>query len=244
MLAPSDHLLEIGTGWGAFAAHAAEHYGCRVTTTTISREQHDYARERFARLGAAGRRITLLCQDYRDLTGRFDKIASIEMFEAVGLRHYDAFFAACDRLTAPDGAVLLQTITVSEQDFQRTYGRAEDWIQRHVFPGSELACLSEVLRSLGRVTTFRPYHLDDLGTHYALTLRHWRQRFFERKDDVRRLGFDDRFIRLWDLYLAFSEAAFAERHISDVQLLLTRAFHDGRYVGDVERAPSRTFDSV
>jgi cyclopropane-fatty-acyl-phospholipid synthase len=231
-LRPSDHLLEIGTGWGAFAAHAARHYGCRVTTTTISREQHDYARERFARLGDAGRRITLLFEDYRDLGGRFDKIASIEMFEAVGLDHYDAFFGACDRLTAPDGAVLLQTITISEQDFRRSYNRAEDWMQGHVFPGSELASLSEVLRSLGRVTRFRPFHLEDLGRHYARTLRHWRARFRLRRPEALALGLDERFLRLWDLYLAYSEAAFAERHISDVQLLLTRAYHAGSYFGE------------
>jgi cyclopropane-fatty-acyl-phospholipid synthase len=240
-LGPGDHLLEIGTGWGAFAEHAATRYGCRVTTTTISREQHDYARERFAALGEAGRRIHLLFDDYRDLRGRFDRIASIEMFEAVGLAHYDDFFSTCDRLLAPDGAILLQTIAVAEQDFGRTYGRGEDWMQGHVFPGSELACLSEVLRSVGRVTTLRPFHLEDLGAHYARTIAQWRARFLARRADVERLGFDARFIRTWDLYLAFSQAAFAERHISDVQLLLTRAYHDGGYVGDPGRILTATY---
>ena len=161
----------------------------------------------------------------------------VERFEAVGLRHYDDFFAACDRLLTPDGAALLQTITISEQDFRRTYGRTEDWMQGHIFPGSELACLSEVLRSLGRVTTLRPFHLEDIGLHYARTIHDWRSRFFARLDDVRRLGYDDRFIRMWDLYLAFSQAAFAERHISDVHLLLTRAYHDGRYFGEGDAGP-------
>jgi cyclopropane-fatty-acyl-phospholipid synthase len=231
-LGPGDHLLEIGTGWGALAIHAATHYGCRVTTTTISREQHDYTRERINALGEAGSRITLLCDDYRDLKGTFSKIVSVEMFEAVGLAHYDDFFAACDRLTDATGAVLLQTITISERDFQSTYGRGEDWMQGYIFPGSELASLSEVLRSLGRVTGLRPFHLEDMGLHYARTLAEWRTRFHDRRGAVERLGFDDRFIRMWDLYLAYSEAAFAERHISDVQILLTKAYHDGTYFGE------------
>jgi len=231
-LGPGDHLLEIGTGWGAFAAYAASAYGCRVTTTTISREQHAYAQDRFRRLGPAGSRITLLMEDYRDLTGRFDKIASIEMFEAVGLDHYDDFFAACDRLTAPGGAVLLQTITMNEQDFHTQYRGLADWMQTHVFPGSELACLSEMLRSTGRATTLRPFHVEDMGIHYARTIHEWRARFLAKRDAVRRLGLDERFIRMWDLYLAYCEAAFAERHISDVQILFTRAYHDAPYFGE------------
>lgn len=240
-LGPSDHLLEIGTGWGALAAHAAVHYGCRVTTTTISREQHDYARDRFARLGEAGRRITLRLDDYRDLDGRYDKIASIEMFEAVGLAHYDTFFSVCDRLTHPTGAVLIQTITMNEQDFGATYRQAGDWMQRHIFPGSELAGLSEMLRAIGRAASFRPFHLEDLGLHYARTIADWRARFLARRHELAHLGFDDRFVRMWDLYLAFSEAAFAERHISDVQLLLTKAYHDEIYMGEEwARGPEMT----
>jgi cyclopropane-fatty-acyl-phospholipid synthase len=231
-IAPGDHVLEIGTGWGAFAAHAASRYGCHVTTTTISREQHDYAQARFERLGEAGRRITLLLEDYRELRGRFDKIASIEMFEAVGLEHYDAFFGVCERLIGRAGAVLMQTITMNEQDFHSRYRRMGDWMQQRIFPGSELASLSEVLRSVGRVTSFRPFHLEDLGLQYARTLREWRTRFLARREDARRLGMDDRFLRMWELYLAFSEAAFAERHISDVQLLLTRGYHDATYFGE------------
>ncbi len=230
-LTRDDHVLEIGTGWGGFAAHAAKHHGCRVTTTTISREQHAYAAERFSRLGDAGARITLLDDDYRRLTGRFDKIVSIEMFEAVGLAHYDTFFETCDRLLSPSGAALLQLITMNEQDFP-VYRKTTDWMQTYVFPGSELASLSEILRSLGRVTSFRPFHLEDLGTHYARTLHDWRERFLANLDAVRNQGMDERFIRTWDLYLAFCEAAFAERHISDVQLMLTRGYHDQLYFTD------------
>jgi cyclopropane-fatty-acyl-phospholipid synthase len=215
-----------------------------VTTTTISREQHDYTRERLRALGPAGKRVTLLFEDYRDVRGRFSKIASVEMFEAVGVEHYDDFFAACDRLVTPDGAVLLQTITISEQDFLRTYRRTEDWMQAHVFPGSELASLSEILKSIGRVTGFRLFGLEDMGLHYARTLAIWRERFLDAREAVRTLGFDERFFRLWDLYLAFSQAAFLERHISDVQLLLTRAYHDARYVGDPRTAGSTSPDET
>jgi cyclopropane-fatty-acyl-phospholipid synthase len=231
-LGPEDHLLEIGTGWGALAIHAAREYGCRVTTTTISREQYDHAAARIRAQADVAGRITLLFEDYRDLKGQFSRIVSVEMFEAVGLAHYDDFFATCDRLLSAGGAAALQTITISEQDFRRRYGRSEDWMQGYIFPGSELACLSEILRSLGRVTDLRLFRLEDIGAHYALTLAAWRARFHASRDRIQRLGFDEPFIRMWDLYLAFCEAAFAERHISDVQILLTRAYHDGPYPGD------------
>jgi cyclopropane-fatty-acyl-phospholipid synthase len=219
-LGPEDHVLEIGTGWGGFAMHAARHYGCRVTTTTISRRQYEYARERF---GAApeGARIELLQEDYRRLRGRYDKIASIEMFEAVGLRHYDEFFGACDRLLRPEGSMLLQTITINEQSFP-AYRRRSDWIQKYIFPGSELASVSEILRSLARVTSLGLYHAENIGAHYARTLAAWRRRFHEAIGEVRALGFDDRFARMWDYYLTYCEGAFLERHIGDFQLLLTK----------------------
>jgi cyclopropane-fatty-acyl-phospholipid synthase len=219
-LRPEDHLLEIGTGWGGFALYAATRYGCRVTTTTISREQHDHAREWFAAAGAGGR-IQLLLEDYRLLKGRFDKIASIEMFEAVGFDHYDDFFGACDRLLAPDGAMLLQTITMNEQRFSR-YRRQSDWIRKYIFPGAELASLRGILDSLARSTRLSLFHAEDMGAHYARTLAAWRSRFHAAAGQVRALGFDDRFIRMWDYYLAFCEGAFLERHISDQQLLLTK----------------------
>lgn len=238
-LRASDHLLEIGTGWGGFAAYAASRYGCRVTTTTISQQQFEGARARFDALGDVGRRITLRLDDYRDLRGEYDKLVSIEMFEAVGLDHYDAFFSACDRLVGPAGQAVLQVITMNDQDFHTMYRGTADWIQTYIFPGSELGSLAEMHASIGRSTRFRTYHLEDLGWHYAQTLHCWRERFLARRDEVRRLGMDDRFIRMWDLYLAYCEAGFAERHISDVQLVLTRAYHDGRYFSDPsERQPS------
>jgi cyclopropane-fatty-acyl-phospholipid synthase len=226
-LSPDDHVLEIGTGWGAFAERAARRYGCRVTTTTISREQHDIARERFAGLD----RIQLLLEDYRNLKGQFDKIVSIEMFEAVGLDFYDDFFGVCDRLLRPGGSMAMQAITMNEQRFPQ-YHRTSDWIQRRIFPGAELASVSEILRSLGRVTSLTMVHLEDIGVHYALTLAEWRRRFHDALDDVRRLGFDERFIRMWDYYLAFCEGAFRERYIGDAQLLLTKIHTTSRVFGD------------
>jgi cyclopropane-fatty-acyl-phospholipid synthase len=219
-LAPGDHLLEIGTGWGGFSAYAAEHFGCRVTTTTISAEQHAAAAELFRSRGLQDR-VTLLQEDYRHLQGTFDKLVSIEMFEAVGLRYYDAYFQAAERLLRPGGAFLLQTITMNEQRFPE-YVRSTDWIQQYIFPGAELASVAEILRSTARVTTLALEHLEEIGPHYARTLHHWRERFLARKGDVRELGFDERFLRTWDYYLAYCEGAFAERHIGDAHLLFRK----------------------
>jgi len=220
-LSPGDHLLEIGTGWGGFAAHAAEHFGCRVTTTTLSAQQHAAAAERFRRRGLSDR-VTLLQEDYRHLRGCFDKLVSIEMFEAVGLRYYDTFFRAAEGLLRPGGTFLLQTITMNEQHFP-DYARGTDWIQQYIFPGAELASVAEILRSTARVTRFALEHLEEIGPHYARTLHHWRERFLARRGAVRDLGFDDRFLRTWDYYLAYCEGAFAERYIGDVQLLFRKA---------------------
>ena len=167
-LGPEDHVLEIGTGWGGFAEHAAKHYGCRVTTTTISRQQYEYAQARFDSIPER-ERIELFQEDYRNLRGQYDKIVSIEMFEAVGLAHYDDFFRACDRLLRPEGSMLMQTITINEQAFP-AYRRSSDWIQKYIFPGAELASVSEILRSLARATSLGLYHAEDIGTHYARTL--------------------------------------------------------------------------
>lgn len=222
-LSSSDHVLEIGTGWGGFAAWAATRYGCRVTTATISAEQYRFARERMGRLGEAGQRVNVLLQDYRELRGTFDKIVSIEMFEAVGLNHYDEFFGAADRLLNENGSMLLQTITVNDQYFPR-YHRSADWIEKYIFPGGELASVQEIIGSLARTTTLSMHHAENIGVHYARTLREWRARFHAQRSRVMELGFDDRFIRMWDLYLAYSEAAFLERHAGDLQLLLTRNY--------------------
>jgi cyclopropane-fatty-acyl-phospholipid synthase len=221
-LTSRDHVLEIGTGWGGFALFAATRYGCRVTTTTISAEQHAHAAHLIAQSGEVGSRIDLRFEDYRDLRGRFDKIVSIEMFEAVGLRYYDDFFAACDRLLAPDGIMLLQTITVDDWRF-RAYRGAPSWIAKYIFPGAELASMEEILASLARVTRLSLHHAQQIGSHYARTLHHWRERFQRRLPEVRAQGFDERFIRMWDLYLGYCEAAFQDRHIGDVQLLLSKA---------------------
>ena len=229
-LGPEDHVLEIGTGWGGFAEHAVQNYGCRVTTTTISRRQWESAKERFDSIPGRDR-IELLQEDYRNLRGQYDKIVSIEMFEAVGLRYYDEFFGACDRLLRPDGSMLLQTITINEQTFP-AYRRRSDWIQKYIFPGSELASVSEILRSLARVTRLSLYHAEDIGTHYARTLAAWRNRFHNRLDQVRALGFDERFVRMWDYYLAYCEAAFLERHIGDFQLLLTKNHSPRKLFGE------------
>jgi cyclopropane-fatty-acyl-phospholipid synthase len=233
-LGPGDRVLEIGTGWGGFAWHAARHYGCRVTTTTISREQHAAACE----LCAAEPRIEVLLEDYRNLTGRYDKIVSIEMFEAVGFGFYDTFFGACDRLLEPHGSMLLQTITINDQTFP-AYRRRSDWIQKYIFPGAELASLSGVLASLSRATRLGLFHCEDMGMHYAHTLAEWRRRFHAAERAVRGLGFDDRFLRMWDYYLAYCEGAFWERHISDVQLLLTKVGNPRALMGEPWRAEVR-----
>ena len=220
-LGPDDHVLEIGTGWGAFALHASRNYGCRITTTTISREQHDEARQLFNSAGDAGSRINLLLEDYRNLQGSFNKLVSIEMFEAVGLDYYDAFFSTCDRLLTPDGSMVMQAITMNEHRFD-AYRKQSDWIQRRIFPGAQLASIREILNSLVGSTRLSLYNVEDIGLHYAYTLAEWRRRFHESIDEVRALGFDEAFCRMWDYYLAYCEGAFRERHISDVQLMLTK----------------------
>ena len=218
---PADHVLEIGSGWGGFAVWASTHYGCRVTTTTISDEQYRHVREWRSRLGEAGSRIEVLRADYRELTGQFDKVVSIEMFEAVGLNHYDDYFTAVDRLLAPDGVMLLQTITVDDQWFPKYHG-TPDWIEKYIFPGGELASVGEIQRSLARTTSLSMYHAENFGTHYARTLRAWRTRFHHHLDRVRALGYDERFIRMWDLYLGSCEATFLERHTGLFQLMLLK----------------------
>jgi len=220
-LKATDHLLEIGTGWGGFAAYAAKKYGCKITTTTISEQQYLFSKERFAPLIAGGAEINLLKEDYRKLTGKYDKLVSIEMFEAVGHKHYDEFFGTCDRLLAPHARMLLQTITMNERHF-KVYLKQSDWIKKYIFPGAELASVSEMLRSSARVGTLQMSGLEEIGEHYALTLREWRRRFMSKLEEVRRFGFDERFIRMWEFYLAYCEGGFMEHYIGDVQLLLAK----------------------
>lgn len=220
-LSADDHVVEIGSGWGSFAIHAARMYGCRVTTTTISDAQHAVAVRRVAEAGLGGR-VTLLRQDYRTLTGTFDKLVSIEMIEAVGAEYLADYFGVCSRLLPPHGQMLLQGIVMPEHRF-KAYLRSVDFIQRYVFPGSALTSVGAIADAIGRTTDLRIDHVEDLSQHYALTLRAWRERFLARVGEVRALGgYDERFIRLWDYYLAYCEAGFSERCTGVVQILLTK----------------------
>jgi cyclopropane-fatty-acyl-phospholipid synthase len=219
-LKPQDHVLEIGTGWGGFAEHAARDYGCRVTTTTISNEQHTYAEKRF-RKTSLDRRITLLKQDYRDLRGKYDKLVSIEMIEAVGDKFLPAYFAKCSEVLQPNGMMLLQAITIPDHRYDN-YRRAVDFIQRYVFPGGFLPSMGKIGDCLRRSTDFRFFHAEDFGPHYARTLAHWRSNFWNNISQVRSLKFDRRFIRTWHYYLCYCEAAFHERQTGVSQILLTK----------------------
>jgi cyclopropane-fatty-acyl-phospholipid synthase len=215
-----DHLVEIGTGWGGFAIHAAKNYGCRVTTTTISRAQYDYALKRIAAEGLS-ERITVLFKDYRDLTGQFDKAVSIEMIEAVGHHFLDSYFRKCGELLKPDGMMLLQAITITDREYEAATRRV-DFIKKYIFPGSFLPSVTALCDSLTRSSDLRLFHLEDLTPNYAETLKNWRLRMFKNIERVRALGYPEEFIRMWEFYLCYSEAGFRERYIGDVQMLLTK----------------------
>lgn len=219
-LRPEHHVLEIGTGWGSFALHAARHYGCRVTTTTISCEQHALACERIEAAGLADR-VTLLTDDYRDLDGRYDRLVSIEMIEAVGHEHLETFFGVCAARLRANGRMVLQSITAGD-DWYDQYRRTVDFVQRYVFPGGLCPSLGAMTAALGRASDLRVSHIEDLTHDYAQTLRHWRRRFLERADDVRALGYPERFLRLWNYYLQYCEAGFAERHTGTLQIVLDK----------------------
>ncbi|UGB47476.1 cyclopropane-fatty-acyl-phospholipid synthase family protein [Frateuria edaphi] len=219
-LGPDDHVLEIGTGWGGFAVHAATHHGCRVTTTTISQEQYDLARQRVRDAGLDDR-VTVLLQDYRDLSGKYDKLVSIEMIEAIGAAYMPAYFAAITRLLEHDGLALIQAITVEDHRYAQAL-KSVDYIKRYIFPGSFIPAVSAMLEAARRSSDLRLFHLEDIGPSYALTLKAWRERFMARRADVLAAGYDARFIRMWEFYLAYCEGGFRERSIGDVQMLLTR----------------------
>ncbi len=219
-LGPDDHVLEIGTGWGGFAVYAAQHRGCRVTTTTISREQHSYACERVRKAGLQDR-VTVLLQDYRDLHGSYDKLVSIEMIEAVGWQNFPTYFRRCSELLSDDGAMLLQAIVIDDRAYEvEKAGRS--FINTYIFPGGCLPSMEIISKSLARVTDMRQAHLEDITSHYATTLARWRERFLAASDRVTQLGYDERFRRLWELYLSYCEGGFRERRIQDVQLLLAK----------------------
>jgi len=216
----SHHLVEIGTGWGGLAIHAARHYGCRVTTTTISREQYDLALERVQRAGLSDR-ITLLLEDYRDLRGEYDALVSVEMIEAVGHQYLDTYFRKCNSLLKPTGAMLLQAITIRDQLYAEAI-RSVDFIKRFIFPGSFIPSVRTIVDAVARATDLKLFHMEDIGPHYAETLRAWRRRFAERRAEVRAQGYPESFVRMWEFYLCYCEGGFEERQLGDVQMLLTK----------------------
>jgi len=219
-LKASDHLLEIGTGWGSMAIYAAQHYGCKVTTTTISQQQYDYTKARVAELGLQDR-ITLLFEDYRLLTGTYDKLVSIEMIEAVGDDFLDNYFEKCSSLLKPDGIMVLQAITMVDHRYQQ-YVREVDFIKRYIFPGGCLPSISRMASAVANNTDLVIRQVQDIGFDYARTLKDWCDNFMAQRDAVHQLGYDDNFIRLWHFYLCYCEGGFRERATSAVHLVLSK----------------------
>ena len=219
-LKTTDHVVEIGTGWGGFAIYAARHYGCKVTTTTISKQQYALAVERVkaANLDSV---ITVLLNDYRDLEGKFDKLVSIEMIEAVGHQYYDTYFAKVGNLLKPNGLALIQAITIVDQRFESAKNSV-DFIQRYIFPGSCIPSNTAMLSSITKTSDLRLFDCEDIGPHYATTLTAWRENFFTHIDAVRKLGYSEEFIKMWEFYLCYCEGGFAERALGDVHLLLAK----------------------
>jgi len=235
-LQPGDRIVEMGTGWGGFAVHAARHYGCHVTTTTISREQHALAASRVAQAGLEDR-VTLLLEDYRDLQGHYDKLVSIEMIEAIGAQYLDTYFGKLASLLKPDGLALVQAITIEDHRYQQAL-HSVDFIKRHVFPGSFIPSVAVMLEAKTRSSDLALTHMEDFGSSYARTLHAWRQRFMARLPDVRAQGFDERFIRMWEFYLAYCEGGFLERSIGVAQLLMAKPGNrDAEFVAGLNAAP-------
>ncbi|GAC1304367.1 MAG: cyclopropane-fatty-acyl-phospholipid synthase family protein [Steroidobacteraceae bacterium] len=236
-LRPGQHLLEIGTGWGGLAIHAASRYGCRVTTTTISREQFEMARERVSRAGLDDR-VTVLLEDYRDLRGQFDALVSIEMIEAVGHQFLDTYFRQCSARLKPTGAMLLQAITIRDQLYDQAR-RSVDFIKRFIFPGSFIPSVQAITDSIGRATDLKMFHLEDIGPHYARTLKLWRERFLARRREVQAQGYPESFLRMWEYYLCYCEGGFEERQLGDVQMLLIKPNSRRTSIATVHAPPSR-----
>lgn len=218
-LRPTDHLLEIGTGWGGLALHVAKRFGCRVTTTTISQQQYQLAQARVRAAGLSDR-VQVLCQDYRHLTGQFDKIVSVEMIEAVGHEYLDTFFQRCRQLLRPDGMLLLQAITMNDAGYNH-YRRHVDFIQRYIFPGGCLPSIGALSAAVARTTDLRWSHMEDFGLHYARTLQYWRERLAQQADQALALGYSADFLRMFAYYFSYCEAGFLERHIHLHHILLT-----------------------
>ncbi len=219
-LSENDHVLEIGTGWGAFAIYAAKNYGCKVTTTTISEEQYAYAKQRIEEEGLS-EKISLLCEDYRSLSGSYDKLVSIEMIEAVGHAYYKNYFEHCSKLLKANGMMLLQSITIADQRYQIAK-KEVDFIQRYIFPGGCLPSVNVIAENVTKHTDMRFYHLEDIGQHYAVTLSKWRERFFSNLQQIHNLGYSETFSRMWEFYLCYCEGGFKENSIGTIQLLLTK----------------------
>jgi cyclopropane-fatty-acyl-phospholipid synthase len=224
-LSPDDHLVEIGTGWGSLALHAAGEYGCRVTTTTISQEQHDVAVER-VRAAGLDERVEVLFKDYRDVHGRYSKLASIEMIEAVGWQYFDVFFRCCSNLLAPDGLMLLQAITIDDRAYEIEKG-SHSFAKELIFPSGCLPSVEVISRSVARATDMRVLELEDITANYPPTLAAWRDRFVSAAEELERLGYDRPFRRMWELYLSWSEGGFRERRIGDVQVLFAKPDYRG-----------------
>jgi cyclopropane-fatty-acyl-phospholipid synthase len=216
----SDHVIEIGTGWGGFALYAAENYGCKVTTTTISQQQHDWAKQRIIEAGLEDK-ITLLMEDYRDLQGTYDKLVSIEMIEAVGHQYLDTYFAKCSSLLKPEGIMLIQSITIADQQYDQAI-KSVDFIQRFIFPGGFIPSVSAITSSVKSSTDMRLFQLEDIGPHYATTLYDWRQRFFDNIEPIKALGYSQQFIAMWDFYLCYCEAGFLERVLGNAHLVFIK----------------------
>ncbi len=219
-LKESDHLLEIGTGWGGMAIYAAKHYGCQVTTTTISEQQYQYVKKRIKEEKLESK-IQLLKKDYRLLEGSFDKLVSIEMIEAVGHHYLDTYINKCSDLLKENGLALIQAITIEDHRYQQAL-KSVDFIKRYIFPGSFIPCVSAILQSAAKVSQLRLINLEDFGESYAKTLKEWRLRFMQKTDQVRVQGFDEAFIKMWEFYFCYCEGGFIEKAISDVHLLFAK----------------------
>jgi cyclopropane-fatty-acyl-phospholipid synthase len=219
-LSPADHILEIGSGWGGFAIYAARSYGCRVTTATISRAQYELAMRRITQAGLHDR-ITLLLEDYREIKGKFDKLVSIEMIEAVGQEFLETFFSCCSNFLRNDGIMALQVITMNDQIYDQ-YLKTVDFIRRYIFPGGSVPSVTGLCKAATEGSDLRLVHLEDITPHYPKTLRAWHDRFLSRLDDIRSLGYSDQFIRMWEYYFCYCEAGFTERYIGNVQMLLAK----------------------
>jgi cyclopropane-fatty-acyl-phospholipid synthase len=225
-LTPQDHVIEIGSGWGGFAIYAAQQFGCKVTTTTISKEQYKYVQQKIKDLKLS-HKITILFSDYRHLKGQYDKLVSIEMLEAVGYQYYDTYFKVCSDLLKPDGLALIQTITITDQRYEKAK-RSVDFIQRYIFPGSCIPSITALQSSMTQSSDLKIYSIQDIGEHYARTLALWRKAFFENLKEVKALGFDDVFIRMWHFYLSYCEGGFKEKVISDIHLKLIKPGYRGK----------------